>query len=49
MEKLVVYTPDELSSLIEESLKKVLSERDLHSEEATKLPELLSITQAAEL
>src|SRR5437870_1019317 len=48
MDKIIMSTPAELSNLIEESLKKVLIEANSHDRDAKYLPELLSITQAAE-
>ena len=48
MEKLIVTSSIELSALIEDSLKKVLSDKIVQKDEGSGLPELLSISQAAE-
>jgi len=48
MEKIIISTAIELSSIIEDSLKKVLLESTTRNDQKNQLPELLSITQAAE-
>lgn len=48
MDKLIISTPNELSNLIEDSLKKVLLQSDFQNVENSTLPELLNVTQAAE-
>jgi len=46
MEKVIISSSDELSNLIEDSLKKILIESNLLKQEASE-PEFLDITQAA--
>lgn len=46
-DKLIVSTATELSNLIEESLRKVLSDMVVQQSENNALPELLTIDQAA--
>ena len=48
MDKVIISTPAELSDLIETSLKKILQDSSLNKDENNGMPELLSITQAAE-
>ena len=49
MEKVIVSTQGELATLIEESLKRVLSQTNFNNDKDNSLPELLSVSQAADL
>jgi len=48
MDKVIVSTPNELSSLIETSLKKILGESSYLQNDPNALPELLNISQASQ-
>lgn len=47
MEKIIIATLNELTNLIEDSLKKVLLQTDSQKSSESQLPELLNISQAA--
>jgi excisionase family DNA binding protein len=47
MDKIILSTPSELSTLIEETLERVLSSTKVIKAQSDELPELLNISQAA--